>query len=281
MPSKSHRDFRFSIRESLVAIALLAVGFTWLPLLIFIVPLLAVAVLSRMGFGHVAPFFVATVLSLVFGVLVSQLYWGYPFVPPPALPELAEISSLERLSEVSGLNAEQEVQPTITARSDVSGLRCDWIESSDRMLDEFRSRNLRVQSSEPIATELLESMWRVAETRGLLVQGQPGYLDTKTLFGHVAIGYLGDDSKIAIASLLGMEESNDHYPYYEFVFSLDRNEPQLINSQRFFGDISGIEGFNWFSFAVMSFIVMAPLVIAIEIAWAICKRNKPVANDVG
>jgi hypothetical protein len=49
------------------------------------------------------------------------------------------------------------------------------------------------------------------------------------------------------AGVRGGEVSNDHHPYYEFLFTTDSPgaAPKLLSSQRFYYDVAGMEGVEW------------------------------------
>ena len=64
----------------------------------------------------------------------------------------------------------------------------------------------------------------------------------------------------------GGQVSNDHYPYYEFLFEIPKNEstPKLIANNRFFYEIAGVEGILewhiiWMFFIVTGFILSIPI----------------------
>jgi hypothetical protein len=259
----------------LAATSLLAIGFTWPQLLVFIVPLLCVAGLSRMGFGCAAPVFAVAAGCILLGPVFSQFYWRYPFVPPSPLAEFRNIKVIEQLSYVYGLDSGANLHPVVTAESSIPQVQFSWLETSDRVLQPWRARNLKAQSNQPLSVELVNAIWHAANRDGLLINGEPGYPDTKTLSGYVAVVQLNDQSKAVVASLIGDQHSNDHYPYYELAMTLNVDEPKLMASQRFFVDFAGIEGMNWLAFSVMSFMVMLPVVIVLEVVWAIWRRSRP------
>jgi hypothetical protein len=60
--------------------------------------------------------------------------------------------------------------------------------------------------------------------------------------------------------------------------TLDVDEPRFMASQWFFVDFAGIEGMNWLAFSVISFMVMLPVMIVLEVVWAIWRRLRPTAN---
>src|SRR6476659_9186475 len=113
------RRFRFTLRELLAAMVLLAVGLTLPWLMLIIAPLLVAAILSRLGLGKLSPLAAAAALSVTFGIVVSWYYWRYPFRPPAPITELRDISVVVQLSEVHGLNPLRGEPPEIQAMARV------------------------------------------------------------------------------------------------------------------------------------------------------------------
>jgi hypothetical protein len=258
--------FRFSLREFLAAVAAVALGCMWPALLVFIVPLLMAAVLSRLGKVLFVPVLLAAAASVAIGAAASLAYWGYAFHPPKLLAELRTIVAVEQLAEVTGIN------PTLKHTADIQFVgsippqqSLNWntpweLMPTDRILQELGRRKIGIASQRPISTELAEAMWQAAEDAGILIEkGEPRCVNTKTLNGFVGVARVSDGSEIAFATVAGDEYTNDHYPYYELVFRLDNGRPRLVNYQMYFVDIAGNEGMTWLHVAVPAFLVLGPL----------------------
>jgi hypothetical protein len=77
--------------------------------------------------------------------------------------------------------------------------------------------------------------------------------------------------------------SNDHHPYYEFLFTTDSPgaPPKLLSSQRFYYDVAGMEGVEWPVllpvFALYSLIPTIPL--QGFLLWR-ARRRRRVQSDV-
>jgi len=66
----------------------------------------------------------------------------------------------------------------------------------------------------------------------------------------VAVDAIGKSGgRLVVLGLTGGEVSNDHRPYYEMVFGAPTpNSPlEFIRGQRFFYDVAGMEGMEWYS----------------------------------
>jgi hypothetical protein len=88
------------------------------------------------------------------------------------------------------------------------------------------------------------------------VEGELGYADTKVLDGYLGVATLKNDEQIVFATVMGGEQSNDHYPYYEFVFAADNEGLAVAEFQMFYEDIAGLEGMDWRGATLSSFSVM-------------------------
>ena len=83
-----------------------------------------------------------------------------------------------------------------------------------------------------------------------------------------------------IVGVTGGQVSNDHHPYYEFLFRLPEQDPDpiLLSCRRFFYDVAGYEGLAWWAAwlvlfpAGMVILVLASVVLAIISA---LKRERP------
>jgi hypothetical protein len=54
---------------------------------------------------------------------------------------------------------------------------------------------------------------------------------------------------MVLLGLTGMQLSNDHYPCYEILFEGRKGSPGLsyVRGQRFFYDLAGMEGAEWYA----------------------------------
>src|SRR5262249_60800422 len=95
--------------------------------------------------------------------------------------------------------------------------------------------------------EGLDGLYQILEATGRLEGGEPGYSDAKRL-GGIAVEALGADGRpLLFVGVQGGEVSNDHHPYYEFLFTTDSPgaPSKLLSFQRFYYDVAGIEGLHW------------------------------------
>ena len=70
-----------------------------------------------------------------------------------------------------------------------------------------------------------------------------------------------DGRPLLFIGVRGGEVSNDHHPYYEFLFSNESSggNLKLLSSQRFYYDVAGMEGMEWPVFLmVFAFLGLIP-----------------------
>ena len=95
---------------------------------------------------------------------------------------------------------------------------------------------------------------------------------TGGLFGIITEFKTFNNKKLLFAGLNGGEVSNNHFPFYEFLFIKVGNNYSLVKSQRFYTDLAGLEGLE-FSIVVpmISFIISSMLILFLIIS-ALLKR---------
>jgi len=269
--------YRFSLRGLLLTTALLAMCLAWPVLFIFVLPIFIAAVFGRRRLNFVISLVAATILSMGLGVVFSLLYWNYVFSPPAMLTELRAINSVEQLSRVSDMDPRRNRTPAVQPIASIPPDRMlDWNTSSEllptqRILQELGHRGVAIESSQPVSLEILDSISCAAEKHRLLIDGEPGYSDTKLLNGYAGRGRLVDGTEVVFATMMGDQQSNDHYPYYEIVLRPAKDGFEMIDFQWFFFDIAGIEGCTWAHVAVLSYAVLGPIALCIA---AITDRSR-------
>lgn len=282
---QSPSKFRFSLGELLGAIALVAVGLTWPLVLFFVVPLIITRIHTRMGYGSFVPVIATIVFSMALGVLFSFCYWHYPFKQPSTLPYLRNIDSVDQLSWISGLDSKGGSDPSTAITYFLPASKFHWnnageLDGVDRILAEFENRNVVIRSTDPVSKDVLASLWNAANSAGLLISGEAGYPDTKLLRGYVGTARKSGGERFAFAALMGGQQSNDHYPYYEFVVPLERDKLTIESSQWFYVDISSLEGMNWLGLSVIAFLLMLPITIMLQMLWAFFQRRAERRSQV-
>jgi hypothetical protein len=80
-----------------------------------------------------------------------------------------------------------------------------------------------------------------------LVEGAPGYEHARELTGIALEAKGREGQRYLFVAATGRQVSNDHYPYYEFLFQEAGQgaAPKLLSHRRLYYDVAGMEGAEW------------------------------------
>jgi hypothetical protein len=247
--------------------AVLIINFT----LCYLLSAIAVALIERITGLH-RPFFVyggvalgIICLAFFISVAFSKYYWGYFFHRPAVLAELDDVTSVTSIVPVT-----TEQTPTgehrFVANADFSitdqiayARKDPYYNLDDRILVHLEEKQLL---PEEMATSLDDTaLYDLVLETGLLAEPQDGYMSAGFLRGVIVEARTMSGSQLVFLSATGQQVSNDHYPCYEMVFERHPQSGQmtLIRGQRFFFDVAGIEGAEWYAiWFVISLIGVIP-----------------------
>ena len=174
-------------------------------------------------------------------VITSRIYWGYWLTPPSSdatarhLAQVERFSSIWRQSQSSGRAALIKAACYV---DDTSG------ESPHgRFPAALIARRLHPSSPDPVASSLLPTVIAALDEGRLLKRGSDAYPSAVDLYGYVVSGRSPGGEPVVVAALSGGEASNDHYPYYEAVFTPSGSGRLVLQSCRFYWyDVAGMEG---------------------------------------
>jgi hypothetical protein len=220
---------------------------------------------------------------------ISRAEWGYFFARPEVLEETDDITAVSAVIPVK-TESDRKGHRRIVAQGDYSiadrleyGKKDPYYCLAERVLLVLDER--RLLPSRP-STDLagLPALFPLVHGTGILAEPTEGYNDSDMLNGVVidAVGKSGQ--RLVFLGLTGLQLSNDHYPYYELVFSGTKGSKALayIRGQRFFFDVAGIEGAEWYLIwpflALIGVIIGFLLVTAAMLIWREIQRiRKPQA----
>jgi hypothetical protein len=201
----------------------------------------------------------AGVCGTIAALLTSRLYWGYWLRLPPADWEVASLASVERFSNFSYDGRDSGRDALMVAA------RTPWRGSGNPPVHNLPAallaRGLSPSSGDPVPPDLLLEAGEALDRAGVLAAGAPAYRHAKLLNGMIATGRDRAGASLVIAALFSGEVSNDHYAYYEAVFSPGSRRLELLGVRRYWYDVAGLEGganllAGFFAFAI-SLVAMA------------------------
>ena len=217
------------------------------------------------------------ILSFTAAIGVSKFYWGY-YIRRPGLDR--RVRAIEQVISLTAFRSERRsdgsvdlvpderysVHEQLTACRDERPSRSYYC-LSGRVLVALADQGLLPAASEQLPAEALDRLYdRLVET-GKLVQGAPGYDHATELAGIVLEDVGRDGQRYLFVAASGGQVSNDHYPYYEFLFRLPGQgaAPKLLSTRRFYYDVAGIEGAEW-PVAFVVFVLVGALLLALALA---------------
>ena len=202
-------------------------------------------------FGTVS--LVVIMVSFCLAIGISKCYWGYYLARPKVFTEINNIESVASVIPVR-TETDSDGMRRLVADEDYSISNClarakedPYYCLSERLLLALDERGLLPPIHQ---TDLsgLPALFPLIENTGILAPPAEGYHDSDLLRGIVidAVDRFGKRS--VFLGLFGFQLSNDHYPYYEMLFSGDIGSKELsyVRGQRFFFDSAGMEGFEWY-----------------------------------
>lgn len=208
----------------------------------------------KSGFAIFGAWFVALLaVSLIASISASRWYWGYFFMRPPVLGQVHKIKTVTAVVPF----ATQIVQnghplavpdPKYDLGRDLNEFPTDpYYDLTGRVVKAVRSKG---SLSQVLNDNLgvFPGIYEELRKAGLLAASEQGYNSIKGLRGVLVEGTDGSGGRIVVVAASGGEVSNDHYPFYEAAFTSAAGSSDLAyaGGQRFFYDVAGSEGLEWY-----------------------------------
>jgi hypothetical protein len=265
--------------------------------LVALVPLGITALIARLSAGPSASrqalwVGAAGTLLLPFlaAIWINQQLWGF-FVSRPAVDRrIVNARQIETVTRVeTGSDSPGGRMFTGLPVGEVGSFiqvhpqEGDYYVLEGRILRELTDRQALPAEPRIMPAGRLEGLYQVLEATGWLEDGEPGYADAKRLSGIVVEALDQDGRPLLFVGVCGGEVSNDHHPYYEFLFTTDSlgAPAKLLSSQRFYYDVAGIEGLEWPVFlpAFAWFSLIPTLPIQGFLLWRARRRERVRSDD--
>jgi hypothetical protein len=216
----------------------------------------------------------AVVLSFLAAIGASKLYWGY-FIRRPGVDR--RIGEIEQVISLTSVRSERQsdgsvrfvASNTYRIADGLSVCRDErpWISYyclDERILVALDDLGKLPASPDHMSPDELAALYGQLEATQLLYDGAPGYHDHATdLRGIVLVAKGKSDQHYLFVGVTGGQVSNDHHPYYEFLFDLPDHDSELVllSCNRFFYDVAGVEGLD--GLAVWPVFFLAGMVIVV------------------
>jgi len=187
-------------------------------------------------------------LSVALAAAWSQYEWGFPFERPALHHSVRQMSSLDGLGFFStGWGPVENTKKSLYQDLEGTDPYPDpYYDFKARVLVAARDAGFNPRDALQIPKDQIDALVHAFRTSDLPALSNKGYDSDKGLRGLIAAFKDSAGRPLVILAMCGGEVSNDHYPYYEVL--LDGRNPerfQVIHSQMFYFDVSGIEGLEW------------------------------------
>lgn len=209
-------------------------------------------------------------LPFLAAIWINREMWGYYVSRPAVDRRIVETRQIETITRVeTDFDARGRVTFYDAQVSHVNTYNQHRLDEEDyyvldgRVLRALKDRQALPVNSPGIPTGRLESLYQSLCDTGRLEEGEVGYPDAKKLSGIVVEAAGRDGRPLLFVGVRGREVSNDHYPYYEFLFTSDSlgASLKLLSFQRFYYDVAGIEGLEWTTFfSLFAFVGLVPTI---------------------
>jgi hypothetical protein len=193
-----------------------------------------------------------SVLAFLAAILVSKAMWGY-YLFRPSLDrrifdagKVLSVTIVKTASGESGRTLVPDTSFSITQRIQY-GRDDVYYRLGERALIALQDQGRLPTDPPAMNADRLARLYGVLSRTGRIEAGESGYQDAEDLRGVVIEAEGADKKSLLFVGVQGGQVSNDHYPYYEFLFSDagDLKDSKLLSTQRFYFDVAGIEGMEW------------------------------------
>jgi hypothetical protein len=263
--------------------------------LVALVPLGITSLVARLGSSRAVRWLAFSlgatgtlVLPFLAAIWANNEEWGYYVARPVVDWRIVDVRQVETVTRVEtssdprGNSIFSGVPVEEVDRFIQDGPEGDYYVLEGRVLRALKDRHVLQAELPVMRTGRLRGLYQVLDETGLLEKGEPGYTTAKELSGMVVEALGRDDRSLVFVGVRGGQVSNDHYPYYEFLFTTDLPDGQLklLSSQRFYFDVAGSEGLErpfWLPYLTIASL-MPTLPIQGLIVWLSRRRSRRLDN---
>lgn len=206
----------------------------------------------------------AVLFCLLVSVLYSWICWGYLF-SRPGLPRT--VFRFQQILGVSGVASSSEKVFLAIPDFSVSHAlgtreRDPYYNLEGRVLSVLDQRGL-LDPAPPLVRDV-SKLYRGILLSGILAKPQDGYDHSDELRGLAVEAEDAGGRRFFFLGVTSREVSNDHYAWYEVVLEeRDGGALHPLEAQRFFYDIAGIEGLEWYVLFPGLLVMTAPVFIGV------------------
>jgi len=236
-------------------------------------------------------FGVIFILQLAFTIIATTMnlkYWGYAFKRPATFEELSSATKILQCSSITnydstGLKPFYIVNDTSENFKNLSGRKDPYYGNVDRAFMVFQDNshryadlydfpNVYFDTARNVPSNELIRIDNQIQKTGIIDKGVPNYKHYIGLSGVVMKFQTADNEMYTFVGLGGGEVSNDHYPFYEFLFLEENGNYNLIKRQKYYTDFAGFEGIEYAYIALIFSLLLTITGVVILIVILIINR---------
>lgn len=227
---------------------------------------------KRPGLVLLKVFAATLVLAFLAALVCSRLTWGYFFQRPGVDPRILQAKEIVSATPVTTRKTEDGFTFEVAQEDSLPGYmswgrQYPYDSPASRVLLALEERKLLPSAPRKMPSGRLAAMYSLVESTSQLVDGESWRYGGAKMVSGVILEAIGtNDESLLFVAVRGGEVSNDHYPFYEFLFSAPElcAEFKLVSWIRFYYDIAGIEGFEWPAMFVLFALVGTPLTLTVS-----------------
>lgn len=220
-----------------------------------------------------------TVLALT----VNYMYWGYAFKRPPVFNQISQAYKAITCSSVANYGKANMRKLHVTSDTvklyERSDIYYDNLERPFLVFQDIQGEHghlydlpkIFLNPNEKISSVALQNIEKQIMQSDIIDNGKEPYVSWG-LFGVVTEFITFWGTKYCMVSLGGGCVSNDHYVHYELLFIETNNAYKLIEKQRFYTDIAGLEGFEYATIAPFFSLLLTIIGVIVPLAMWIVNR---------
>jgi hypothetical protein len=178
-------------------------------------------------------------ISFCLSIGISKSYWGYYFSRPPVLNEIHNLAATPAIIPIQmKLTAQGRreffIQPDYSITTEISRGKEDPYNHLDARLLIALEQTRRLPPKNSPDLSALPDPYPLIQSTGLLATSKPGY-HSELYTGIIIDAISRTKQRIVFIGIRGSEVSNDHYPYYELLFTAPdkATPPTFVRGQRF------------------------------------------------
>ena len=218
----------------------------------------ALTKLRRPALACLAAILVVVLATFVAAIVISRNMWGYWFSRPAILREADSIARVEAVISFDVKTLDTGERRLVADDNRTIREAFYWAEQDPysildtRILYRLRDRKLLPPDVTRDVGNLAGLYPKIAAS-GLLAKSDEGYRSDDWMGGFIVDARDASGRRLVFIGACAGEVSNDHHPYYEMVFRDlgDGRGLTYVRGQRFFYDVAGIEGFEWYAIWIM------------------------------